>query len=158
MKNKKAFTLIELIIVITAFMVMGAMFASFITEAAQSWVFIKSRESALSSSRRTVNRIISELRRIKSPSKIYTFTTSQCTFEDITGASVSFRQTGSNIYRNSDVLADSVIPSGLAFTYLDAAGGVASAAANIRVIKVDVGINRFGEVITLESSARIRNL
>lgn len=158
MKNMKAFTLIELVIVITAFVVLGAMFSSFITKAAESWAFVKSRESAVSSSRRTVNRIISELRRIKSPSKIITFTTSQCTFEDIAGAAIDFHQAGTNIYRNSDVLADSVLPSGLAFTYYDGAGSVTATAANIRVIKVNISVNKSGEIVSMESSARVRNL
>ena len=157
--NNKGFTLIELIMVLVILSIFSFTFATFISEATDAWFFIKSRSTASGTARYALNRITSELRRINNPSQISTMNASECQFTSIDSSSVNFKQVGTNIQRNSDILASGAVnPNGLIFTYLDSAGGTTAVSSEVRSIRVRVSIFRNQETSVLESSARIRNL
>ena len=132
---------------------------NFIITMMRSWVLISSRDSAANRGRVAMNRMLSELRRLKKPNNIITYTTSEVRFLDISSQDIDFKQTGSNLYRNSDILATNLItPEGLRFTYLGSTGEVVSAKQNICSIRVWLYLSGGTERITFESSARVRNL
>lgn len=155
----KGHTLIEFVIVMVLLSVFSLFFAAFITQAADSWVFVRSREDAWSQARYSMNRIISELRRVNNPIQITVMQSAECLFVDISGQTVDFKQTGDELYRNSDILATGAqSPGGLVFTYLDSSGSPTAESLNIRSVRIKISIAKNLQSVTLESSARIRNL
>ncbi|MBI5701649.1 prepilin-type N-terminal cleavage/methylation domain-containing protein [Candidatus Saganbacteria bacterium] len=156
--RQAGYTLIELIIVITIVSVFSFSFAVFIAKATDAWLFVKSRESAFGSARYSLNRTLTELRRAGGASQILVASPSECQFVDISGNTIDFKQAGSSLYRNNDVLAsDLVSPSGLVFTYLNSTAVSTTDVLSIRAIRVKISIVKNAQTVILESSARIRN-
>lgn len=156
--NKRGFTLIELVMVMSLAAILSFTFGGFIITSMQAWLLVTGRDAAVSSSRTALNRMTAEIRRIKKAENIIIFSTSECQFLDLDSQNIDFRQSGGDLLRNSDVLAAGLtLPLGLRFTYLDATGEVAAVKQNIRSIRVWLSLNAGGQGATLESAARIRN-
>lgn len=159
MKHTKGFTLIEVVIVISLLMVFSYNIGSFIFTATQSWLQISGREPTVNNTRVALNRMLLELRRIKKPQNITIFTTSECQFLDLDNQTIDYKQTGANLMRNADVMSTGLsTPTGLRFTYLDANSNQTATKQSIRCIRVWLSVLNSGRGITLESSARLRNL
>lgn len=157
--NSRGYTFVELVIVISLLALLSFIFGAFITESMDAWVFIKARENALGTSRYAMERMVTEFRRIQKPNMIITSTTSEVTFVDIGAGTVTFSQEATNLWRNSDILATGLVSGdGLRFTYLDANGNSTLVKQNIRSIRVWLKVNKFGQIMILESAARLRNL
>lgn len=133
-----------------------ALVAVFLFAPVENWVFTKARRSGVSDAQMAITRMLKEIRRIKAPGQIQTFTAEQLSFVDIENAAVTFQKTGTDLMRNGDVLARNV--QGLVFTYLDKDGNVAAAAGQIRVMRVELAIVSGNQTVRLRSAARIRNL
>lgn len=159
MNHKKGYTLIELIIVIFVLAILAFIFGALITKATDAWIFVKIRESSLGSARLSMNRILSELRRVQNPGLVDVMTPSECGFTDIDSNAVNFKQSGTDLLRNSDVLASNLdAQNGLVFTYLDENSNVATTNATLRIIAVKLTFNKNSQLITFESAANVRNL
>jgi len=159
MRLNRGLTLVELVMVILLLAVLAFGFGSFIIVAMQNWVLVSARESLVNSARGAMNRMVAELRRIRKPENIQTYTTSEVQFIDLDVEVINFRQEGTNLMRNNDILATSLAtPEGLRFTYLGQTGEVTSVKQDIRSIRVWLCLSSRGQLTTLESSARIRNL
>ena len=159
MKNKKGFTLIEVVIG----MVIGvavAMIAYTLVAPTQNWLFSEARRGGMGEGEAAMMRMVREIRRIKSPSSIAVHQLTQLTFVDYDNNTVDFQLSGTNLMRGntvtSNVLARNV--QTLAFTYLDANGSVTPVTADIRVITIELGIGSGTQTIRLSSGERIRNI
>ncbi|MFA4967314.1 MAG: prepilin-type N-terminal cleavage/methylation domain-containing protein [Candidatus Margulisiibacteriota bacterium] len=162
-KDRSGFTIIEVVLVITITVVLSLGLASFILSAMDSWVFVKSRQSALSEGRSTVERMIREIRRIRQPSSIGTAESSAIGFVDIDSRDIDFRQSGSDLLRteqgNSNIIASGVLtPEGLVMSYYDAGLNPTAIHQNIHYVKVRLTLVKGKETVILEDGARIRNL
>jgi hypothetical protein len=130
----------------------------FIVNAMQAWVLITGRQSALMSAQNAMNRMVSELRRVRKAQNILVWTASEVQFIDISVDNIDFKQDGANLLRNDAVLATGLpTGEGLRFTYLGSTGEVVSQKQDIRSIRVWLQLRASGQRTTLESSARIRN-
>jgi len=157
--NNNGFTLIETIIVISLLGVISFGLGSFIMTAMQSWVLISGRESAVNSGRVAMNRLVTEIKRVKKPQNMITYTSSICSFQDVDTQAVTFEQSSANLLRNGSILATGLLtPTGLLFTYLGSTGEVVTAKQNIRSVRVWLSLSAGGQRVTIESAARIRNL
>ncbi|MFA4906150.1 MAG: hypothetical protein WC645_06570 [Candidatus Margulisiibacteriota bacterium] len=159
--DSRGYTIIELVIIITLLGLLSFVFGAFITESMDAWVFVKARENALGTSRYAIERMVTELRRIQKPNMIITSATSEVSFVDIEGGTVTFSQEATNLLRNSDILATGLVNgsgNGLRFTYLDVNGNPTPINQNIRSIRVWLKLNKFGQTMILESAAKVRNL
>ncbi|KAF0134136.1 MAG: MSHA bioproteinis protein MshO [Candidatus Saganbacteria bacterium] len=156
--NKLGFTLIEMVIVMTVIAVLSAGISGFIMSAMDTWVFVKARESALASGRGAIERVVREIRRIKQPNTITTAEASECGFLDIDSAIVDFKQEGTNLMRNNDILATGLYsPNGLVFYYYDSNMAITTIKQDMRYIKVHISLFKGTQGVTLEDGARIRN-
>ncbi len=159
MKYSKGFTLIETVMVVALLAIIAFGMAGFIFSTMDAWVLISGRESAVTKARVGMNRMVSELRRIRKPENILVSATSEVQFIDLDVDVIDFNQDGSNLMRNTDILATGLVtPEGLRFTYLGATGEVTGVKQDMRSIRVWLFISSGNQTTTLESSARIRNL
>lgn len=157
--NKAGFTLIEAIMIFSLLGILVFGMSAFIIEAMQGWVMVSTREAAIGNIRRAMDRVTGELRRIDKPENIITLTSSQVQFLDLSGATITFVQSGTNLLRNSDTLVTGLLsPEGLRLTYLGSTGEVTAVKQNVRSIRVWIALGSGPRVATLESAARIRNL
>lgn len=155
MMNRKGFTLIEFIVGMAAG-VSVALVAMFLWAPVDNWMFTQARRSGVTETETAVMRILREVRRVRSTNDISTFTSGQFSFTDIDSNSVSFSLSGTDLMRNSDVLARNV--QALEFEYLDENSTSTAIKANIRVVRVTVELTSGGNTVRLRSAARIRNI
>ncbi|MCU0641132.1 MAG: hypothetical protein MUC35_03465 [Candidatus Margulisbacteria bacterium] len=157
--KRPGFTLIEAVMIIVLLAIISFGIGNFIVTMLNGWVVISGRESALSRGRSALSRMLVELRGLKKPNNISIYTSSDLEFQAVTTAVIRFRQSGTDLLRNSDILVTTLAtPEGLRFTYLGATGEVVTAKQDIRAIRVWLLITGGSGLVTLESSARVRNL
>jgi prepilin-type N-terminal cleavage/methylation domain-containing protein len=157
--NRKGFTIIELIIVIIIMGIVAGLTLPFIMNAVDSWFVFEANIDDLFSARLALSRMTREMRQLKSPGSITTFTSTQFSFTDINDNSISFQQSGASLLRNSDELTDNLQdPGGLTFTYLDSDGNITSVKTDIRMAKIKIVLETGNGPLTVESLARFRNL
>jgi len=156
--NQKAFTLIELIMVITLIGITALMLAPFISTCLDAWLFSESERDVVFSSRLAMNRMVREIRQVFRASSINTFTATEFEFVDVDSNTINFQQSGSSLNRDSNELAQNLQnPDGLTFTYLDSDGNVTATQADIRMVRIKLIIESGDSSITLQSLARFRN-
>lgn len=151
---KRGFTLIEGIVTAVLVGIIFWVFAFYIREDFDAWRFTVGQKDMALSSRVAINRIVRELRRDK---EIYTHSSREVTFKDVNNDTVTFKQSGSDLLRNSRVLLENLKdPGGLTFIYLDKDGNETAVTDDMRTIccrlTVETDENRF----VVESAARIR--
>ena len=151
--------MIEAVVVLMLLSIIAFGFGNFIITSMQSSVFISGRETVTNNARSGMNRMVAELMRINRTQNILVAATAECQFRDLDSSLIDFKQSGTNLLRNSDVLATGLgSPEGLRFTYLNQSGSVTGVIQNIRSIRVWLFLSSGGRIATLESSARIRNI
>lgn len=155
--DRSGFTLIELIMVIAILSVIGVFGSQMFLETTEIFLEARNRRDAIHEARYAIERMSREIREdIDATTDITTFSTSTLTYTDPNNASVSFTRSGSNLLRNSDVLAGDV--SALTFSYLKSNGATAFLASNIWRIKVSLTVANGNETITLQTQIFPRNL
>lgn len=150
----RAFTLVEIVIGMAAGAAVTLALAS-LWAPVDNWMFTVSRRGGISEAQTALMRMVKEIRRVKTPNDILTMGAVDFRFTDIDDSAVEFRLQGTDLERNSDVLASNV--QGLLFEYLDAGGAAAGAAANVRTVRVTIQIDAGETTVVMRSSARIRN-
>jgi len=139
--------------------VITVLLGGFVLTFSRAWFAIQGRDSAVGSARFGMNRMVAEIRQINPTDGLHAFGTSYCPITLVDGQNVEFRQTGTNLMRNADILLTNLsTPEGLRFTYLDALGEQTITFKKVRAIRVWLYITAGGQRVTLESSARIRNI
>jgi prepilin-type N-terminal cleavage/methylation domain-containing protein len=158
-QGKAGFTLIEAVMVLALLAILTFSMANFIVTMMSGWVVISGRDTALGRGRSAMNRILTEIRRVRNPASIVTFTSSDLAFQNTAPATVEFQQSGTNLlYNGTTLVTNLVTPEGLRFTYLGSTNEVTAVKQNIRSIRVWLFFSGSSQQITLESSARLRNL
>jgi len=169
MKLNKGFTLIEAVVVITLISILSFGIGNFIITSIKAWVLISQRDAALNMGRMAMNRMVAEIRSINKASGITTNIsianpTTECAFYNINGNYIKFTQSGIDLLRftgaaSSDVLATGLsTPNGLIFTFLNSSATNDGVQANISTVRIWLSLSSSTQQVTLESSARIRNL
>jgi len=150
-------TLVELVIVMVILGILAAIGSGILLESADIFVLAKARRDVLAEGRYAIERISREIREeIEDPAAdITSFTATNFTFTDPDSNSISFFQSGSTLLRNSDLLASSI--DSLSFSYLEADGTTAAAAADIWRIGISLTLAAGGESTTLRSEVFPRN-
>jgi type II secretory pathway pseudopilin PulG len=151
--------MIELILVIMIVAILSLVLSSFIMSATNSWIFVKSRQSALSEARSTIERMVREIRRINKPSSIVIADNSEIDFIDINSDNIDFYQNGSILLRNGEIIAEGVSnPGGLSLNYYDSSLNPTAIHQNIHYISICLTLVRGNETVTVKDGVRIRNL
>ncbi len=156
---KRGFTMIEAVVVLVLVAVVMLGLAGVITTVMRSYVLIAGRDAAMGKARSAMNRMLTEIRLTRKPQNITTYATSEIEFINLNNQTINFKQSGSDLLRNSATLETGLMtPIGLRFTYLGTTGEVTAVKNDIRAVRIWLYISGGTERITLESSARIRTL
>jgi type II secretory pathway pseudopilin PulG len=155
--KSRGFILIESIIAIVLGAIVSVVVSYYIVQSFNSWVFINAQKSMEFSNRMAVYRMVRDIRTTNTTANILTFTSSSFSFKDSGNNTITFSQTGTALYRNSDVLAQDIVnPGGLSFSYFDGTGTVTASRDSIDVVNVSLssrnGVNMFNNAC----SARLR--
>ena len=163
--NRKGFTLIELVIVISVIGIIAVIVGSILLGVVDAWTFKFNRNDILQDGRMAIGRMTREMR---TASGITIATAGQFRFietensgtEATISNDITYSLSGSNLNRTengvANLLAENV--SSLAFTYYDASETVTGVIANIRRVKINVTLTKNGENVYLQSESMPRNL
>lgn len=158
MNNEKAFTLAELVLVIAMLGILAIGMGPPLIRAVQQYDLVWSRREALSQSRAAMDRMIKEIRLIRSSDDVLDVSSSTSfQFNDLDGNATTFDKNTTNLRRNSDVLAENI--SEFEFKYYDSAHSETSTAANVRLIQITLTIDAQHNhgPLTLRASVFLRN-
>ncbi|MFH1829276.1 MAG: hypothetical protein ABH871_00670 [Pseudomonadota bacterium] len=153
--KKRGFSVVEFIMTIAAGAI-GALMIWGLFGPVDNWMFTQRRRLGFSENSAAITRMVKEIRRVKAPGQILTFTADHFKFVDIDNNTIDFQLSGTDFMRDTDVLARNV--QNITFTYQDKDGNVAAVASQIRVIKVKLVTTSGNQTIALETADRIRNL
>ncbi len=157
--QKRGFTLVEAVMVIAISSILALGIGNFIITSLQAWLLISQRDAALNGARAAMNRMVSEIRLANKPQNISLAAGSELRFSDLQNQSIDYRQSGTDLLRNQDVLASGLATSeGLVFTYLNSSGGSAESRVAVASVRIRIRITTPAQSFMLESSSRIRNL
>jgi hypothetical protein len=160
----KGYTLIEAAVVFLLIAILAFGLGSFIVSSTRLWLFLDGRQSAVKIAQVSMNRLVTEIKKIKTKNDLLTMGTYEVQFNTFDLAtSEDFKQVGSSLVRvsggNTNTLAQ-VLTSpegkGLVFTYLNSLDAVTAVANQVRTIRIWLNLTSNGQSYTLESSARIR--
>lgn len=156
-KDLKGFSLVELILVIALMGILGAVLGPGLSNAVREYDIIWSRRQTLAQSRAAIDRMVQEIRLIQSSADVLNVSSSTSfQFEYPDGTAITYSLSGSNLLRNTDILASSL--TALTFSYFDSAGVATSTAANVRRVRINFTITAPGShgSLTLGTDAFIR--
>lgn len=156
--GKKAFTLIELIIVVVLLLITAGIAVPSVVNMIDSWFFIRTEGELLANARIALSRMTKEIRQMKDTDSVTAFTSGQFTFSDLSDNAITYQQSGTSLMRNSDVLArklDSL--NGLTFEYLDDDGSAAADKYSINIVKVTLVFGTGGQEVAVRSGVAVRN-
>jgi len=173
-KSKNSIKGVTLIEVIMAIVVVGALVggvALFVTQAINIWKFVVIRNDQLGQGRVALDRMVKEIRLLKDSYSVTTAASDDFNFTafydyDGDGTSddvnVQFVISGTELFRNSDILCDSVAT--LQFEYYDVDNNllgspqVSPSETDIWRINITLTIDSGEEAITLYSQVHPRNI
>ena len=156
MKKQHGFTLIELIMVIVISGIVAVMASKGLLVAAQAYLGSRNAIDANWQGEFALERMVRDIRSVRSPSDISTASASQFTFTDTSGGSVSYTLSGSSLLRNGQILADGV--NSVTFTYFDDTGTSTGTLANIRYVTASLNITLNNSNYTIATTIYPRNL
>ncbi|MFH1904928.1 MAG: prepilin-type N-terminal cleavage/methylation domain-containing protein [bacterium] len=159
--NSKAFTIIELIMVIVITGIIAGITAMLLLQVMNVYSFVTVREVVLSDGELAMGRMSREIRQIEDAESIYTADAHEIDFEDAYQERIRFWLDSNTIKRNDDGLASSDLTT-LQFQYRDKDNIVLSTPvaipANIKRIQINLTIKKGDEEIALQSQVYPRNL
>ena len=137
--RQSGFTLVEMVLSITLLGIVGVLVGSLFVESIKTFSLISDRRGSLEDARIVSEKMKREIELIRDTTDIATFTNSKLKFSLPSEGNITYTLIGTNLKRNSDVLADNV--ASLGFNYLDLNGDETSTADNIRRIRFEFVIN-----------------
>lgn len=149
----KGFTLIELVIVIAIISLISFVGAFMLTEAVRA--YLQSEESATSTMQ--ANLALERMsRELRTADAFSTINASSVTFDDQDGNTITYSLSGSNLMRNSSILADSI--SALTFTYFDSAGNSTAVLANVYYATINITYTQGSNSFLFRTTIHPRNM
>lgn len=140
-RARRAFTLIELIVVMVVVGIVAGLGAGIIMEAGRSYSFSLAATDATDDAQFALDRLCAELSQLAAPADISAIGADSITF-DLSGTSRTFQKVGTELRRDSKALATGVDTFDL--TYYAADGTTASSPTTVWRIAVNIAITRNG--------------
>ncbi len=156
MMKLKAFSLLEVLLVIVMIAILGTVLGPILSSAVQGFNIISSRREVLAEARAGMDRMVREIRLTPSASQIFNIGATNLHIQYPVGTDITYSLSSGNLLRNSDILIGNL--ASLAFTYYDQAGNVTGTAANVRSIDIQMTVNALDtSTLTLQTRVFLRN-
>jgi prepilin-type N-terminal cleavage/methylation domain-containing protein len=157
MKKNRGFTLIELIIVIVLLGIISVIATKMLAQGFNAYLTGKNILNADWQGRLAMERMVRDIRAIRSPTAgITTATATQLAFTDTNGTDIVYQVSGSNLMRNSQVLADGV--QSITFSYFNQNGATTGVLSAIDYITIILNITQNNTTFSLTTSVNARNV
>lgn len=157
MSKRRAFSLIEFVMVIVIIGILVAIGVPLLMEAADAWLLQSQRKEMSESAKIAIDRMVREIRRATS---ITTAQAATLQFTDIDSQNITFTRSGATLQRTlagtTNNLADNA--TSLTFAYYDASGNPTAVLADIRRIQINLSFSLGGTQISLQSQVSPRRL
>jgi prepilin-type N-terminal cleavage/methylation domain-containing protein len=151
---QRGFNLIELVFVILLVAILSVVASKFIAQAVLSYNAAYQVTDTTWQGRLAYSRFLRDVRQIRSPPDISTFTTNELTFVDMTGTTFDYVFTGSALTLNGNVLANGVTGG---FSYFDVNIAAASVAANIVYVSISINTTQNNAALAFSATAELRD-
>lgn len=135
-RSQKGFSLIELIITIVIMGIISVVVGKILLQGYKTFITSQNISDADWQGLMALESITNDIHNIRSAADIITISASTFSFVDMTGTTVTYTLSGSNLQRNSLTVASGM--SALTFSYLDKNGSVTASAAAVRYITISV--------------------
>ena len=161
MRNK-GFTLIELIMTVVIFAIVGGMGVALFLQVIRAYNVVTLRKFILSDGVFAMERMTKEIRQIKSTISIYKADPYEIDFWDAHNNRITFSLSGTSLMRNSDVLLSGV--TSLIFQYdvaspiVNDLGTQEDEETNIKRVEIEITVESGDEAVYLKSQVHPRNL
>lgn len=156
MKQQQGFTLIELVLVIILVAVMANVASTMLAEGLRAYLTTKNITDADWQGRIALQRMERDIRAIRSSNDVATATSSQLSFVDTSGTTITYELSGTTLLRNSQALADGI--QTLTFSYFDQNGTSTATTTAIRYIRIALNITQGNANYTVTTAIYPRNL
>jgi prepilin-type N-terminal cleavage/methylation domain-containing protein len=151
----KGFTLLELVFVLVILSIIAATGSYVVSTQFRSYFTQQDITDADWQTRLALERMTRDIQNIPATNTISTAATSQLIFTDANGSSVTYQLTGSNLMRNSQVLARGI--NTLTFAYLGSNGVSTGTIANIRYISITLNVTQNNVNYTVRTTVVVKN-
>lgn len=150
------FTLIELVVSMTVLMIVAAMAVTPLMQGVVIWSTGSARTRLLDEGRLTLEAWSREVRQVRSAGDVAEFTDTVFDFTRTDGTAVRWELNGASLDRNGASACGYL--AAMDFDYLDGVGVAAAAAADIRLVEIELTLTDAGQTVKLRTSAAPRNL
>ena len=144
LKKHAGFTLLELVMVILILGIIASMSFQLLFQSISGYFTSVNTTDANWQGQTAIQTMSRIIRAIRSPNDIQVATSSQLTFVNMNGNTISYALTGNSIVQtrnnNNQVLADGI--SNLTFSYFDKNGATTATLANIAYIKITINVTQ----------------
>ena len=155
-RAQQGFTLIEMALVIVLLGLISAAVVRFYSQQLIATQTMQNVSDAFWQARLAMERMVIDIRSIRSTNAITTNTSNTLAFTDINNSTYTYTLSGTNLLCNSRVLASGV--NSLAFSYYDKTGAITATLANIRYIRIAINVTKNNTNINLTTSVYLREM
>ena len=169
-RRRYAFTLIEILVVLTVVGLIASVSAPFLVTAVQAIDLLTSQSGLQDNAEVALSRISREARRLRNDQSVQTASGTTFRFTDLDNNDITYTQSGTTLTRQvqpnaADVLADSVSAGGWAITYYDDDGNSLASptvgigtSTDIRRIQFQITFQDDNQTLKVDTAVRPRNL
>lgn len=150
------FTLIELIMVIVLIGVVATAGSAMISQGLNSLLTIRKLTDATWQGQFALERMIRDIRAVRSANDITTSTANEFAFTDMDGNSIDYKISGTSLMQGSQIVADGI--NSLSFTYYDKNGTSGASIANVHYVKISLNVTQNNTNYTIDTIAYLRDL
>ena len=156
MLKQRGFTLIELVIVIAIIAIISVVTTKMLVQGLTGMLTAQNVVDANWQGQLAIERMSRDIRMIRSSGDITTNTSNDLAFTDINGNSVEYKLTGTDLMRNTQILANGV--NTLTFIYKDKNGNTIGGTADGMYINMMLTITQKNANYTLGTAVYLRDL
>lgn len=154
--TQRGYTLIELVMVIVLIAILAAIASTLLGQGFKAFISAQNVSDADWQGRVAMERMVRDIRAIRSTGDISTASASQLVFTDVNGNSFSYQLSGNTLMLNSQVLANGI--SSLTFSYQTLTGATTTTISAIRYVTFTITVTQKTANYSLTTSVFLRDV
>jgi len=156
LSKQKGFTLIEIVVVIVLLGIIAAVTSSVLVTGLSGFLTTQNISEANWSGQLGMERMIRDIRDVRSASDISIFTSRELRFTDMNSNNIYYKLSGTNLTRNGQILSSGI--NKVTFNYYDQNGATTATQANIHYVRITIQVTQKNVKYQLTSSVYLRDL